>query len=140
MEEKVLRKQEIFPNTEVLEEAFGSSFPVYQQWMNTITDFPLQLQVEWRFYNDGKAWLCKIIHKKKTLCWLSVWDGFFKVSFFFTEKHVPAIQSLPIEKSLKDSFQDAKTIGKLKPFVITLNDATYFNDLMKILRLKISLK
>lgn len=43
-------------------------------------------------YNDGKAWLSKgeykwIIargtNKVKPLFWLSIWEGFFKVSFFF---------------------------------------------------------
>ncbi|PKP08994.1 MAG: hypothetical protein CVU09_13085 [Bacteroidetes bacterium HGW-Bacteroidetes-4] len=39
-------------------------------------------QVQWRYYNDGKAWLCKVSYKKKTVFWLSVWEAYFKVAFY----------------------------------------------------------
>jgi hypothetical protein len=31
-----------------------------------------KLIIEWDYYKDGKSWLCKIINKKKTICWLSI--------------------------------------------------------------------
>ena len=34
--------------------------------------------LEWRYDNDGNAWLGKVVRKKKTVCWVSVWDRFFK--------------------------------------------------------------
>ena len=75
--------------------------------------------MEWRYYNDGKAWLCKIVHKKKTVSWLSVWEGHLKIGFYFTEKNLPGVLELPIDPSLKEALVNAPRIGKLIP--LTLN-------------------
>jgi hypothetical protein len=69
----------------VLTDALGSVlFEVYQQLLQTAAE-TYQLEATWRFYNDGKAWLCKIAHRKKTICWLSVYHQMFQLSFFFTD-------------------------------------------------------
>lgn len=43
-----------------------------------VTKPPFQLSPEWRYYNDGKSWLCKMLSKKKNLFWLSIWEGCFR--------------------------------------------------------------
>lgn len=53
--------------------------------------------------SDGKAWLCKVVFKKKTGFWLSVWDGFFKAGFYFVERHCPGIHELEIDDSIINS-------------------------------------
>jgi hypothetical protein len=56
---------------------------------------------EQRHYNDGKAWLCKLAHKKKTVCWVSIWDKFFKTIFYFTAKNDRDIEALPIASDVR---------------------------------------
>ena len=96
-----LRDAEIFPSDRVLKDTLGDVYDVLESFLATITNEAYLLSFEWRYYNDGKAWLCKVQHKKKTILWLSVWEGFFKVSFFFTEKHLEAIAALDISESIK---------------------------------------
>ncbi|ULQ60863.1 DUF3788 domain-containing protein [Brucepastera parasyntrophica] len=88
MNNQLLRDASVFPDGKILESALGKAYPVYSEFMDTITSGEYNLEPEWRYYNDGKAWLCKIQYKKKTVLWLSVWERFFKTSFFFTEKTV----------------------------------------------------
>jgi len=80
--------------------------------------------MEWRYYNDGKSWLCKMVHKKKTVSWLSVWEGHLKIGFYFTEKNLPGVLELPIDPSLKESLENAPRIGKLIPLTLHIRNAS----------------
>ena len=109
-------------------------------FLESITNEEYGLTVEWRFYNDGKAWLGKVQHKKKTVLWLSVWDGFFKTSFYFTEKYLEAIAALDISDSIKDEFAQAKPAGRLIAMIIDISNKEQLNDLFTVVRFKKSLK
>ncbi len=69
-------------------------YKAYEELLKIIPESGLSY--EWRYYNDGKAWLCKITHKKKTVAWLSLWENAFKTTFYFTEKTGAGIKSLDI--------------------------------------------
>lgn len=137
----LLRDADIFPSEEILKNALGKSvYSVLEHFITTITSEEHGLVIEWRYYNDGKAWLGKIIYKKKTVLWLSVWEGFFKTSFYFTEKHLDAIAELDIPNVIKDDFFKEKLIGKLIPMIIDINTDKQLDDLLTIVRFKKSLK
>lgn len=137
----LLRNAEIFPSTDVLRNALGDSvYSILDLFLKTITNEEYGLNVEWRFYNDGKSWLGKITHKKKTILWLSVWEGFFKTSFYFTEKHFEAIAELDISEEIKKDFSMKKPIGKLIPMIIDVSENNQLEDLLKMVRFKKRLK
>ena len=104
METQLLRDPQIFPTEDVLKNALEpDAYEVFASFMNVITSAEYGLTYEWRYYNDGKSWLCKILHKKKTVMWLSVWDGFFKISFFLLKsiwKESPLWISLKISRRI----------------------------------------
>ena len=51
-----------------------------------ITDF--ELVAQWRFYIDGKAWFCKVVDKKKSIFWLSIWKKSTGQVFILRKKHI----------------------------------------------------
>lgn len=136
----LLRDADIFPSNKILEDALGEGFNILVSFLKTITNNEYALTLEWRYYNDGKAWLGKAVYKKKTIFWLSVWEGFFKTSFFFTEKHLEAIAKLDISETIKDEFAKAKTIGKLIPMIFDVNKENQLGDLLTVVWFKKSLK
>ncbi len=137
----LLRDADIFPSDRILEEVLGENiYNVLVSFLETVTNNENALTLEWRYYNDGKAWLGKVVHKKKTIFWLSVWEGFFKTSFFFTEKHLEAIAELDISEIIKDEFAKAKTIGKLIPMIFDISKENQLGDLLTVVRFKKSLK
>ena len=142
MEAKMLlRDPEIFPSDKVLNDVLGDDvYSALESFIGTITGNEYGLNVEWRYYNDGKSWLGKVEYKKKTTLWLSIWDGFFKASFFFTEKHLEAINALEISEIIKDEFAGAKPIGRLMPMLIEVRSKEQLEDLLSVVRLKKSLK
>lgn len=108
-----------------------------EQLTKTIAGPDFGLLMEWRFYNDGKAWLCKVSRKKKTVFWLSVWDGFFKTSFYLTGKHASGVAELEIEPQLKAEFFDRKPVGKLIPLVIRVFKKDQVKDVIRVIEYKI---
>ncbi|HPO50469.1 MAG TPA: DUF3788 family protein [Spirochaetota bacterium] len=140
MEEQFLINEHIFPDEKTLKETTGDLYPLYEEIINTITDNTFNLTVEWRYYKDGKSWLCKATYKKKTVFWFSVWEDYFKVSFYFTEKTEKKVYELDIDCRLKEEFRGSKIIGKLKPLIININDKSQIKDLLKIIEYKKNLK
>ena len=59
----LLRTPEIFPSNEILNNALGDMvYCVLESFIGTISNKEYDLTLEWRFYNDGKAWFGKVIH------------------------------------------------------------------------------
>lgn len=137
----LLRNSEIFPSDKVLKDTLGDDvYSILESLLRTITSEEYGLTIEWRFYNDGKAWFGKVIHKKKTILWLSVWEGFFKTGFYFTEKHLEAIAALDISEKIKEEFCIMKPVGKLFPMIFNINSGNQLLDLLTVIRFKKSLK
>lgn len=72
--------------------------------------------------------------------WLSVWNGFFKISFFFTEKHLEGIAALDIAENIKEDFCKAKPIGRLIPMLFNINNKKELPDVLTVAAFKKSLK
>ena len=136
MEVLLLREQEIFPSKEVLKTVLGPVYDVLEELEEQVTQGEFSLTLNWNYYKDGKSWFCKVCHKKKTVFWLSVWEGFFKTAFYFTEKHLESIAELDISVQIKEDFCRMKPIGKLLPMVINIDKQEQLADLLKIVKFK----
>lgn len=136
---QLLREESVQPTSLIIAQALGEANETYRFFAQKIREKPFDFNEEWRYYNDGKAWLCKITFKNKTVLWLSVWDGFFKTSFFFTDKHREDIEKLDIDEKIKLNFRNAKNIGRLLPLVIDVNSMSQVDDVLKIAAYKKSI-
>ncbi|HNX88041.1 MAG TPA: DUF3788 family protein [Paludibacteraceae bacterium] len=138
MDTQLLRNKELYPTEEVLQKVLMDSIQAYNQLVTTIAE--LQAEMIWRYYNDGKSWLCKVQHKNKTIFWLSVWDGYFKTTFYFTEKNCQGIELLDIDQTIRNEFRNNKPIGKFLPLTLTIQNRKQLIDLLKIAEYKRGLK
>jgi len=137
MEKAILTDPAIKPEGSVLESALGKNYKRFLEFADKIS--ALDLVLEWRYYNDG-GWLCKVLNKKKNLCWLSVWDIGFKLGIFFTEKTIGGIQELKIDDEIKDMAKNSKAMGKILPVVILVGNKKMLDSALKVLEYKKSLK
>lgn len=137
MENPLLKDPEIFPTADVLEKVLENQYPAMKEFIDTVESEEFKLTPNWHYYNDGKAWLCKITLKKKTVIWLSVWSDHFKVAFYFTEKTGAGIAELEIDDSIKEFYLNHKSIGKLKPLVVEVRKKSQLGDVSTLIRYKI---
>lgn len=131
------REPNIEPNDQLISEGLKGAFHVYTNLRESLIG-DLKLSYQWNYYKDGKAWLCKVSHKKKTVFWLSTGDQSFTITFYFTQKNQSDIIALPIDISLKENFAHAKHIGKLIPLTIEIHNDKLLSDILKIVTYKIS--
>lgn len=138
MEIQLLKDPDTLPTKEIQEKVLGKKYPVFREFMNTAESEEFELKPEWRYYKDGKAWLCKITFRKKTVVWLSVWSDCFKLGFYFTEASGGGISRLKIDDSIKEFYLNHKPIGKLKPIVIEVRVKSQLVDINTLIKYKIN--
>lgn len=135
---QILDNPAIYPTLEILKNVMGENFKNYQSFLHIVETLALTMQ--WHYYKDTKSWLCKISHNKKTICWLSVWEDCFKTSFYFTAKHIQAIDELPITENTKQEFHSYPSTNKLLPIIINIINATMFKDVEILMNYKVNIK
>lgn len=130
----ILKDQTVFPDFDVLKKAMRTAFALYEQLLAGLAE--LEVTPEWNYYKDGKVWLAKMLHKKKNLGWVAVYDGSFSVTFYVTEKYVEAIAALDLTPQIKEDFFRAKPAGKLIPIIFYVTDPSALNDALTLVRFK----
>jgi uncharacterized protein DUF3788 len=136
METMILKDPAVSPSATVLKNALKTTYSTYQELITAISAKGFDLAPQWQYYRDGKAWLCKVQYKKKTVFWLSVWDKYFKVVFYFTEKHFESIKQLDIDDKIKEKFVNGKAIGKMFPLAIKIEKTSQLRDVLRIIDYK----
>ncbi len=115
---QILRDKAIVPGDEVLKD------PLYLSLMEG-------WQPEWRWYKDARAWLCKVTDGRKTIFWFSVWEGFFRVSFYFLERHLEGLAALDTEYGKLE-----KECGKMIPFIFDVRDMQTVAEIRRVAEFK----
>jgi hypothetical protein len=139
MEPMLLNDEQQFPSDEVLAKHLGKAKSAWDAFASS----PLaghEATLEWRYYRDGHSWLCKVVWKKKTVCWVSIWRGHFKTTFYFTAKNDSDIEALSIASELKAAYRAHTPIGKLKPMTVEVRNKKALQDVSTLMEYKIGLR
>ena len=64
-----LTDESVYPDEVVLRAVLEESYESYCALLDLYDRNGLR--PEWRYYRDGKAWLCKVQHKSRTIVWMS---------------------------------------------------------------------
>ena len=138
--EQLLRDVNVVPTEEIIAEGLGKVNAVYQQFIAGLKENGISL-MDWRYYNDGKAWLSKGeykwvttrgTNKVKPIFWLSIWRGFFKVSFFFSEKNRDKLLALPVSQEVKNLIKNTIPNGQKMRFLSIVIDVDNEKQLVDI--------
>lgn len=147
--QQLLRNSDVQPTSDVIAEALKEADKAYTQFLNELVDH--QIQLEWRYYTDGKAWLAKGLYKwlgvrggqkVMTVFWLSIWDGFFKVTVYVPEKARGDVLDLPLEDRVKEMIVHSNPLGKLRstPIMFELYTNEFFESLFTVIEFKKNIK
>jgi len=135
-----LNDPDVFPSDSVLCKPLGRSKPAWDAFMLLLkNDYP-QMSVDWRYYNDGKSWLCKVTFKAMTICWVSAWEGAFRVSFYFTAKAEAAISGSSLDEAIKYAFLHPKGKCSLRPISTEVRKAADLGAIKELIGIKLKAK
>ena len=148
-EVQLLRDANIELTNEVIAEGLGSANDAYIDFSEKLANRNIELS--WRYYNDGKAWLGKGLYKWTTArgtqketnaFWLSIWEGFFRIAIYIPEKYREGVLNLSLSGETKEKIENAKQMGKLKffPLVFDLDSGEMFDEIFILIDFKKMLK
>jgi len=133
-----LGDEKVYPDDSVLKGILGRSFRSYQKLLELFGR--ADMTHEWRYYRDGKAWLCKVQKKKKTIVWMSAWKGYMEATIYFPERYADDLAGLAIGEETRNRILAAKRVGKSIPCMFKIRDDAVLSDLETVMKYKISLK
>ena len=133
-----LKDENIYPDDSVLKQVLGESFGVYRALLELFSQN--EMGHEWRYYRDGKAWLCKVQRKKKTIVWMSVWKGYVSATIYFPERYLEEILALNISEEMKEKIRSVKRVGKSVPCTFEIRNKAVLTDFNEVMHFKMSLK
>lgn len=132
----VLRDESIYPTDSVLKDVLGDSFEAYNQLLKIYNENGFI--IEWRYYNDGKAWLCKVQKKKKTIVWMSAWEGFMKATIYYPVRLLDNIFSSGISAESIEIIKNTISVGKSQPCIFEIRNNYISEDFLKVMQIKCS--
>ncbi|MFW5775246.1 MAG: DUF3788 family protein [Chitinivibrionales bacterium] len=131
-----LRDEHEYPDEKVLRATLGASYDAYVELLRVFDEH--EMSYEWRYYRDGKAWLCKVQKKKRTIVWMSAWKGFMKATIYFPERYQDRIDGLDISEDTKRTIESTKKVGKSQPCIFEIRDGKSIRDFTTVMKLKIA--
>jgi hypothetical protein len=129
---------EIYPDENVLRGILGKAYSVYVETLKMFDEN--NMTYEWRFYRDGKAWLCKVQNKKRTIVWMSAWKGFIQATIYFPEKYINDIYGLLLSEGTITKITNAKKVGKSIPCIFELKSKAVLKDFSEVMQFKLTAK
>jgi hypothetical protein len=133
-----LKDQSIYPDDGVLQQVLGKSYSAYCELLKLFDDN--EMVYEWRYYRDGKAWLCKVQKKKRTIVWMSAWTGFMQAAIYFPERLLDEIYAMDISEQMKNKIRETKNVGKSKPCIFEIRNRDILNELNTVMQFKMVAK
>jgi len=133
-----LTNENLYPDDSVLKTVLGEAYAPYAELLTMFTSN--NMDYEWRYYKDGKAWLCKVQKKKKTIVWMSAWKGYMQACIYFPERQIEGVLNLNLSKDTKDRIIKTKNVGKSKPCIFEVRTNTVLKDINTVMNYKMVVK
>jgi hypothetical protein len=122
MELPCLKDKDEYPDDQVLIRYLGEVKKVWDIFIDLIKENYPSYSTEWRYYNDGKSWLFKITRKKKTICWVSVYNKMFKTTFYLNDRAENFVRQSKLDQEYKDQFIQGKRYGKIRGLTVAIRE------------------
>ena len=129
-----LSDESVYPDETVLKKVLGRSYNAYCALLELFGQ--MQMVYEWRYYRDGKAWLCKVQKNKRTIVWMSAWKGFMQATVYIPRKHLDGVYNLCISEETKERIRTTKNVGKSKPCIFEIRNQRILKDLDEVIQFK----
>lgn len=128
------------PTEESILAALGRASSAWELLFERIHAEHPDLSESWRYYADGKSWLLKVSRKAKTVFWLSVEQGSFRVGFYFPDRLTEKLLASDLSAARKAEIRSSAPMGKLRPVSVSFGSQRGVRDVLTLISLKQSLK
>jgi hypothetical protein len=128
------------PTEAAIVRALGRAGAAWHLLFEQIESEHPDLSETWNYYADGKSWLLKVARRSKTVFWLSVEEGGFRVSFFFPDRLAGVLLDNDLSEECKTAIRETVPTGKLRAVTVRFGPKRRVRDVMTLIALKASLR
>jgi len=140
MEPIVLTDPKVQPTDELVSSIIGENHVYWQQIIDYMYENHVDITEEWRFYNDGKSWLYRVLRKKLTIYWVGILKDTFRISFWLSNKAEPLVESSDLPERIKEEFRSAKRFNTTRCVSIVMGSPEDYENVIKLIELKMKIK
>ena len=140
MEKPCLTDEAEYPDDRVLRRYLGDAQVAWDAFAAFLESSYPDFSPEWRYYKDGKSWLCKVVRKSKTICWLSVYHDRFKTTFYFPDRAENLIKNSSIGKKYIEQFVNGRHFGKTRGLTVDIRKVADLSTTKKLIAIKDNFK
>lgn len=132
----VLKDPGIIPDEDFIASHLGKNLILWNSLFDSLrSDYPV-LSGSWKYYSDVKSWLYKCVQSSKTVFWLSLIDGTFRVTFYFNAKNQNAVLECGIPEYFKKLFRETNENKKFKNMTVAVNSGTDVETVLTLVKVK----
>jgi len=135
-EKTVLSDKAVIPTDDYIFSLIGENKIHWLRIMNYVSEEYKGASGSWNYYNDGKQWLFKMVHKKKTIFWAAIMNDTFRITFYFGDKAEPIIENSDLPPTIKEGFRTAKKYGLIRPVSSLISNSTGVDNVLKLIAIK----
>jgi uncharacterized protein DUF3788 len=136
VEKPCLNDKTEYPDDKVLMHYLGDAKDAWDGFAAFLKDNYPNYSGEWRYYNDGKSWLYKITKKTKTICWVGVYRGKFKTTFYFPDRAESLIVNSTLRKKYIEQFVNGRRYGKTRGLTVDIRKVADLSTTKKLIAIK----
>jgi hypothetical protein len=136
----LLTDKQTYPTDDLIFSIIGDNKIHWQSIMTYMSQNYKDSLGQWNFYNDGKRWLFKMVHKKKTVFWAGILTDAFRITFYLGNKAETIIENSELPEIIKEEFKTAKKYGLIRPVSFIIKDQTDVDNVLKMIDIKSKLK
>jgi hypothetical protein len=139
-EKTILSDKSVIPTDEYIFSLIGNNKHYWKRIMDHVSENYMDTLGSWNYYNDGKQWLFKMVHKKKTIFWSRVINGTFRITFYLGNKAEAILDDSDLPQTLKDDFKTAKRYGLIRPVSFEIHGEPDVENVLKLIAIKAKMK
>ena len=136
----ILSDPMVEPSPEFLKEVLKEKYAWWTEIRDHVTGHYPHITEVWKYYNDGKQWLYRLMQKKNTIFWLAVMADSYRITFYFPKKAEALITASDLPEEMKADFLTARSSGQIRPISLKMERASDVERVKQLVALKLTIK
>lgn len=126
----------IIPTEELIKDALNQKYPWFREIIQHAFDSYKQVSDAWKYYQDGKQWLYRMLYRKKTIFWMSVQQDTFRITFYFSGKSESSVMASNLPEYIKNTYMETRE-NTFRAISMQITDREQIKLVCQLLDLKI---
>ena len=93
---------------------------------------------EWKKFYKKSGWVLQLTRKKRTIFWLTPFDGYFCITFWFGDKAIAVVEKRDLSEEIIEALRSAKKYKIGRSIQINVRHSDDVENIKKLIEIKIN--